>query len=691
MQARTANTSASPTSEWDLGALTPARRSRVLGGFLAGYALLVYIGYVLKENADSLTIIWPAAGLLLVTLVAIPVRQWSWIVPLQLAAEIAVGAFQAERLELGWSLAFPLGNLCDGLVAALLVKRWIADPTLPRLGQVALVIAASAAGAAVGALVGASGAAMVLEDASYLRQWQLWWAGNWLGTLVIAPAVMAWLVRWRLPHVAVVAGSRYERAILGVLIIGTTAWIFGAAPGSPDSLLSLPVVPLVLLVVAAFRLAPRWVFAFSTAAILLAAELASRGLGPFAGEGQAFARVIRLQIYLATVASFTFMIAVALLERGRLTVALTRSRERYRTFVARSAEAVWRVELREGMPLGLPLTEQIEWLKEHAYIAECNRAYRHFYEGQAIVGAEWEHWLADVPWASIYLDHIDEAARHEYCMDGLQFTLADGEYWLASFSGVIEDDKLTRVWGVARNVTELVQLNDRLRIERERLRSYAQELTHAEEQARRATAIDLHDGIGQMLVGLSMNLDSAAHHAPPEMHPLFDEMRSRIRDILEVTRKLIADLSPPGLYDLGLGPALEWLSTHVRNHDGLRVELDVDIDESRLDVDLRILVFKVVRELLRNVVKHAGVKMARVRVQSMHDQLSIEVSDDGVGFAAKPTLHPGGTRGFGLWSISDRVRHASGDLRIDTTPGGGCTARVVLPLAEDRGTGTHGA
>src|SRR5262245_30828111 len=142
MQARAASPSASPTSEWDLAVLTPARRLRVLGCFLASYALLVYVGYVLKENAGSLTIIWPAAGLLFITFVALPIRQWSWIVPLQLAAEIAVGSFQADQLELGWSLAFPLGNLCDALVGALLVKRWISDPTLPRLGQVALVIAA---------------------------------------------------------------------------------------------------------------------------------------------------------------------------------------------------------------------------------------------------------------------------------------------------------------------------------------------------------------------------------------------------------------------------------------------------------------------------------------------------------------------------------------------------------------------
>ena len=446
-------------------------------------------------------------------------------------------------------------------------------------------------------------------------------------------------------------------------------------------------MPLAFLVVAAFRFAPRWVLTFSSGAILLAAAFASNGLGPFAGDADPLARVLGLQIYLATVAIFTFMISIALLEKDRMMDALSLSRERYRNFVARSAEAVWRVELREGMPLELPVQEQIVWLKAHAYIAECNRAYRHFYTGQFIEAEELERWLADVPWASIYLEHIETAAHQEYSMDGLHFTLADGEHWLATFSGVIEEGKLRRVWGVARDVTELVVLNERLRTEQERLQSYAQQLTGAEERARRATAIDLHDGIGQMLIRLSMNLDATARRAPALAGPLAD-MRAQVDDILTSTRRLIADLSPPGLYDLGLAPALQWLATHVRSHDGLRVDLDLDIDEGKLDLDLRILVFKVVRELLRNVVKHAGVESARVCVSTAGEGLSIEVQDEGVGFEAQPMLRHGSIHGFGLWSITDRVRSASGELSLESAPGRGCIARIVLPLLADRSAGT---
>jgi signal transduction histidine kinase len=122
----------------------------------------------------------------------------------------------------------------------------------------------------------------------------------------------------------------------------------------------------------------------------------------------------------------------------------------------------------------------------------------------------------------------------------------------------------------------------------------------------------------------------------------------------------------------------------VWSHDGLRVDLDLDIDESRLDVESRVLVFKVVRELLRNVVKHAGVKTAIVRATTVGDRLSVEVQDDGVGFEAQPTLQSGGTKGFGLWSITDRLRCAGGEVSIRTAPGQGCTACISRPLESAR-------
>jgi signal transduction histidine kinase len=283
----------------------------------------------------------------------------------------------------------------------------------------------------------------------------------------------------------------------------------------------------------------------------------------------------------------------------------------------------------------LAVTAQIAWLREHAYVAECNLAYLRFNRLFGLPEAEARLWRADVPWSAIYLEHIGKAAQQGYSVDGLQFTLSNDSRqftYITGFRGVIEDGKLVRVWCVARDITELVDLNRRLREKQDRLQQYARQLVGAEERARRATAVDLHDGIGQQLVGLSMTLDAAASRSPPEVRLLLGEATHTLREVQSITQRVIADLSPPGLYELGLEPALKWLSIYMRGKDELQVELHVAPDAAAYNLELRVLVFKLIRELLRNVVKHSGVKAATVTVTQTADELCVVVQDRGVGF-----------------------------------------------------------
>ena len=676
-----------PSSRFlDLSGITPLARVAVLAGFFIVYTLLIAAGYELKENLRSLTIIWPAAGLLLVVLFMMPVRQWLLIVPLELAAEILVGILNARGEPIGWSALFPVANFIDAATGALTARWLMGEATVPRIRQVMQFIGSAALGAAVGALAGAYGAIHVLPDAKYLEQWQLWWAGNWLGSLTVAPVAFTWAIRWRTPVYAAPPARISEGIVLAVALWATTIWIFYWPPGGATSLLHLPWALLALLVVLSFRMPPRWAVALCAVAILLAVAAASRGLGPFAADTSPIGRVLALQTYLATLAVFTFMLTTVLAEKRRVIDALTLSEERYRNFVARTCEAVWRVELEEPMPVTLPVAEQARWLRDHGYIAECNREFGGLSARQNQAGGETERLSGEEPWWAIYLEHLEDAARHEYSVDALRLSFQSGaerEHWLASFSGVVEDGKLIRIWGMARNVTQLVQLTERLRREQERLQAYARQLTGAEERARRATAVDLHDGIGQMLTGLGMQLEAATSQATPGVRALLEEMRSTVRNVQETTRRVIADLSPPGLYELGLGPALQWLSLYMRGKDSLQVDLDLEVDEAALDLDLRVLVFKIVRELLRNVVKHARVNSARVSLATRGDRLFIEVRDQGVGFEWQLDLFGESGQHFGLWSIADRVRNASGQFNVETAPGKGCSVRLVFPLSQD--------
>jgi signal transduction histidine kinase len=246
---------------------------------------------------------------------------------------------------------------------------------------------------------------------------------------------------------------------------------------------------------------------------------------------------------------------------------------------------------------------------------------------------------------------------------------------------------LVRVWGVARDVTELVDLNERLRQNQDRLKLYARELVGAEERARRATAVDLHDGIGQQLVGLSMTLDALVARSPPEIRLLLSEATNTVREVQAIAQRVIADLSPPGLYELGLEPALKWLSVYMRSKDNLQVNLNVTAEDAAIDIDLRVLVFKVIRELLRNVVKHSGVQFASVTVTRTPDELRAVVEDRGSGFEWQLSLFEPRAHGFGLWSVADRVRDAAGEMTVDTGPGRGCRVTVIFPVGPAKRAG----
>jgi signal transduction histidine kinase len=678
---------------WDLMRLGKSQRVGSLAAFGLLYAALIIVGLILRESSQQLTIIWPAAGMLLMALWLSPRRNWIWIVGIQMAVELLIDVARTGGFPWHRYAPFILANSLDGIIGALVASRLIVRPETPLIRHVLLFFGAAAIGAAASAVVGALGWEQPFGDAAYWHEWQLWWAGNWLGSLCIAPVVIGWAVRRRTPVLSAPPAPLAELALIGSAVLGTTVWVFSTRPGSVTTIFDLPFILLALMIVAAFRLPPRWCMSLAAASAVLAAFFASRGLGPFAGDPSPFVRVGALQLYLATLVVISFMLTIVLLEIRNTVQLLRTSGERYHNFIEQSSEAVWRIELDVPLPPDLSRNEQLAWFREHARVAECNLMYMRLNRLYGLPEAQDGLWRSDVPWSAVYLEHIGKTAQLGYSADGLQFTLSSGSRqftYITGFRGFIVGGKLARVWCVARDITELVELNRRLREKQDRLQQYARQLVGAEERARRATAVDLHDGIGQQLVGLAMTLDAASARALPEVRLLLGEATQTLREVQSITQRVIADLSPPGLYDLGLEAALKWLSIYMRGKDNLHVVLTVDPDAAAYNLDLRVLVFKLIRELLRNVIKHSGVQSASVTVTQTPVELRVVVEDSGVGFEWQLSLFEPRSEGFGLWNVADRVRAAAGEITVDTAPGRGCRVSVVFPhSAQDPRSGSQ--
>jgi signal transduction histidine kinase len=154
--------------------------------------------------------------------------------------------------------------------------------------------------------------------------------------------------------------------------------------------------------------------------------------------------------------------------------------------------------------------------------------------------------------------------------------------------------------------------------------------------------------------------------------------------VIKSTRSLTFEISPPILYELGLEAALEWFGEHLQEQHGLIVEVSKSPEPKPLDNENRVLIFKVVRELMLNSVKHGQARNLRVALGREEHNLVIEVGDDGVGFTPPATgVEMKKAGGFGLFSIKERLQHLGGSLQVESAPGRGTRISLVIPLWEE--------
>jgi PAS domain S-box-containing protein len=238
----------------------------------------------------------------------------------------------------------------------------------------------------------------------------------------------------------------------------------------------------------------------------------------------------------------------------------------------------------------------------------------------------------------------------------------------------------------SRDITERKQAEEKLLDYQEQLKSLASELTLAEERERRQIATELHDEISQSLFISKMKLEALDKSAPDKkFNDTLDEINTSLGRIIAAMRSLTFDLSSPILYEFGFEEAVaEWLNEQVEKKYGMATELEDDGLPKQLDDDIRVILFRNVRELLINVVKHSRAKKVKVSIQKVGNRIRISVEDDGVGFdSARAESLITKKEAFGLFSIRERLEHLGGNLQIKSSPGCGCRITITSPLKRE--------
>lgn len=266
---------------------------------------------------------------------------------------------------------------------------------------------------------------------------------------------------------------------------------------------------------------------------------------------------------------------------------------------------------------------------------------------------------------------------------------ADGSFrYIYAIAEVECNDKaeVTLLFGTMQDISERKK-NEQILIQyQHRLKSLALQKTLVEEQERRHIAADLHDNVGQSLALTRLQLAAVLKRLPKDdkTAELIRNSSQSILTAIQETRHLIFEISSPSLNELGLGAAIiEWKEQTCEQHHGLQVNVIDQLTKGSINLNLRAILFRNVRELLVNAIKHAQATTVMVLLNEKLGHGMITVQDNGIGFImGEHSDRVSVEGGFGLFSIQERMIDIGGEMIINSAPQQGCTIVMKFPMTD---------
>lgn len=216
----------------------------------------------------------------------------------------------------------------------------------------------------------------------------------------------------------------------------------------------------------------------------------------------------------------------------------------------------------------------------------------------------------------------------------------------------------------------------------ELLKRQAQKLINAYEDERGRIARELHDEVGQQLIGMKFALEEALRFTDSEASSsAIQNARQILVDLTENVRELSLSFRPSQLDDLGLLPTLLWHFERYTNRTGIQVQFNhTGFDHQHFSQIVEITVYRIIQESLTNVARHAQVDKVSVAIQRLDDRIQITIQDDGVGFDPQEAMNAHASSG--LAGMKERAELTGGEMVIHSSPGAGTTISATIPLLE---------
>jgi signal transduction histidine kinase len=235
----------------------------------------------------------------------------------------------------------------------------------------------------------------------------------------------------------------------------------------------------------------------------------------------------------------------------------------------------------------------------------------------------------------------------------------------------LDDAQQARLVAMERIQEELAKKED---LRRELLRHIVQ----AQEDERARIARELHDETAQTLAAFSLDLAVMNTMVPdnPECKRINTRLQDHCKEMSRGLYRMVHDLRPAQLDDLGLVPALQYLADQDARESGLEVALEIQGQVRRLDVTTETVLFRVTQEALSNILRHAQTKQAWIKLAYQKQDVVLTIMDHGKGFNSMQVFLP--PAGWGLAGMKERVEAVGGQLTIESALGKGCVVSVLI-------------
>ena len=354
-------------------------------------------------------------------------------------------------------------------------------------------------------------------------------------------------------------------------------------------------------------------------------------------------------------------------------------------FFAQSMDGFFFMMLDEPVEWGEQVSKEkvLDYVFEHQRMTKVNPAILAQFKAvkpEDLLGATPAQLLAhDLPRAKqTWREFFDRGHIHtetdERTLDGTPIRI-EGDYM------VLYDDRgrIAGHFGIQRDVTDRYLSTEQLEASRQQLRALASRLQKVREEERTEVAREIHDELGQALTSLKLDIAWMKKRLPRD-HAMLVQCKSimeRIDQTSNAVRRIATALRPSVLDQLGLAAALEWQGNEFGARTGIEVEMEVATDGSPVPDDLGSSAFRILRESLTNVTRHAKATRVTIRLEQTPTLLTLEVSDNGVG---APLECLDGTKSLGVVGMRERALACGGEFSISGRADRGTTVLLRVPL-----------